>query len=133
VVFGARKWGGIPGRKGYRPSSNRPDCPLSSVSAGGASGGCTRSATAASASHGARLSALTFAHSGKEGKSTVGVHPLTLNTGYGIVGLTHRAQDVELCLTIVTVILVDRHSYHLLQLFSTLLLRLPVMRHSERA
>ena len=52
------------------------------------------------------------------------VHPLTLNTGYGIIGLTHRPQDVELYLTIVTVIFVDRHSYHLLQLFLSYILPL---------
>ena len=84
------------------------------MSAGGATGGCAGTATAASARYGARLSALTLAHSSKEGESTVGVHPLTLNTGYGIIGLAHRPQDIELDLTIVTVIFVDRHGYHLL-------------------
>jgi hypothetical protein len=95
-----------------------PDCSLSSVSAGGATGGCAGTATAASARYGARLSAITLAHGGKEGESTMGVHPLTLNTGYRIIGLAHRAQDIELALTIVTGIFVDRHSDHLLQLFS---------------
>ena len=88
---------------------------LSSVSAGGTTSGCTGTATATSASYGARLSALTFAHSGKEGERAAGVHPLALNTGYGIIGLAHRAQDIELALTVVTVIFIDRHSYHLLQ------------------
>ena len=88
------------------------------MSAGGATGGCAGTATAASARYGARLSALTSAHSSEEGESTVGVYPLTLNTGYRIIGLAHRAQDIELALTIVTGIFVDRHSDHLLQLFS---------------
>ena len=91
---------------------------LSSVSTSGATGSSVGTATAASASYGARLSAPTLAHGGEEGKSTMGIHPLTLNTGYGIIGLAHGPQDVELDLTIVTVIFVDRHGYHLLQLFS---------------
>jgi hypothetical protein len=118
-----------------------PDCSLSSVSAGGATGGCAGTATAASARYGARLSAIPLAHGGKEGESTVGVHPLTLNTGYRIIGLPHRAQDIELALTIVTGIFVDRHSDHLLQLFAiTFYLSLLIWsspsfishRHSER-
>jgi hypothetical protein len=84
------------------------------VSTGGATGSCAGTATAASASYGTRLSALAFAHGGEEGESTVGIHSLTLNTNYGIISLTHRAQDIELTLTIVTVIFVDRHTYHLL-------------------
>ena len=91
---------------------------LSSVSTSGATGSSAGTATAASASYGARLSAPPLAHGGEEGKSTVGVHPLTLNTGYGIIGLAHGPQDVELALTIVTAIFVDRHGYYLLQLFS---------------
>lgn len=88
------------------------------MSAGGTTGSSAGTATAASASYGARLSAPALAHGGEEGKSTVGIHPLTLNTGYGIIGLAHRPQDIELYLTIITVIFVDRHGYHLLQLFS---------------
>jgi len=84
---------------------------LSSVSAGSATGGRARAATAASASYGARRSALTFAYGGKEGESTAGVHSLTLTTGYRIIGLAHRAQDIEFALTIVTVIFIDRHSH----------------------
>ena len=86
--------------------------------AGATTGGCAGTTTAASASYGARLSTLAFAHGGEEGESTAGVHALTLNTAYGIIGLAHGAQDIELDLTIVTVIFVDRHNYHLLQLFS---------------
>ena len=119
MIFGPRERGGLPERKGRRPFSIVPDGFLSSVSTGGATGRCAGTATAASASYGARLSALPFAHGGEEGESTVGVHPLTLKTGYGIIGLAHRAQDIELTLTIVTVIFVDRHSDHLRQLFST--------------
>ena len=95
-----------------------------SVSAGGATGSSAGTTTAASASYGTRLSARTLAHSGEEGKGTAGVHPLTLKTGYGIIGLAHRAQDIELVLTIVTVIFVDRHSDHLLQLFFNYILPL---------
>jgi hypothetical protein len=54
----------------------------------------------------------------------MGVHPLTLDTGYGIIGLAHRPQDIELALTIVTIIFVDRHSYHLLQRFFNYILPL---------
>jgi len=124
VIFKARERGGFPGGKGHRPSAVVPDFFLSSMSAGSATGGCAGTATAASAGYGACLSALAFAYGGKEGKSTAGVHPLALSTSYGIIGLAHRAQDVELCLAIVTAIFVDRHSYHLVQLFFSYILPL---------
>jgi hypothetical protein len=124
VIFGTRERGGILRRKGYRPFSIVLDWYLFSVSAGGTTGSCAGAATAAGASHGARLSAITLAHGGEEGESTVGVHPFTLDTGYGIIGLAHRPQDIELALTIVTIIFVDRHSYHLLQRFFNYILPL---------